>query len=121
MFRIYKRGKIYWADITIPDPEGGEPLRIRKSTKQKTKREAQAAAATMDEAERKTAGADGETSEAVLAALQEAARLHAQGRLTLEKGRALVAEMVAASTGEKLEFKSKIRLMMQGFQHLPAR
>jgi hypothetical protein len=71
MFRVYKRGKIYWADITVPDPEGGEPLRIRKTTKQKTKREAQVAAATMDEAARKKVGADDETSDAVLASLSK--------------------------------------------------
>ena len=107
MFRVYQRkgSAFYWADISVPDPEGGaQPLRLRATTKKRTKRAALAAAAVMEKAAMRRAGADDETADAVLAAVEEAARLRAQGKLTVEAGRTLIARMVEAHTGEAMGF-----------------
>ena len=103
MFRIYKRkgSPFYQCDISIPT-EGGEPLRVRQSTKQKTKAAAMRAAAEMEKAVLGKAGADEDTSAAVLGVLEEAARLHARAALTLERGRELLGRMVQSSSGDEM-------------------
>ncbi|MDA0766403.1 MAG: hypothetical protein O3A92_06245, partial [Verrucomicrobia bacterium] len=74
MYRVHKRkgSPYYWADISVPDPVGDEPTRIRQSTKKTRKGEALVAAATMEEAAMRRVGADKDTSDAVLAALEDA-------------------------------------------------
>lgn len=105
MYSVYRRkgSSFYYCDVRVPDPRGGEPLRVRESTKAGTKAKAQRYAANLEEKLLKRSGADSETSDAVLACLEEAARLHGRQQLTLERARDLLARMTEASSGEGLE------------------
>ena len=86
-------------------PDGKQ---VHRATGKTTKKEAADAAVEIERDALKEAGAGDERSAAILAKVREASELAMRGRLNPSRARALIAEIVEISSGEKLsEFTVK--------------
>jgi len=95
----------YWhVAFRLPDPnKPGEFTQCTRSTKQKSKSEAEKSARTIVAAAEKEAGAGTEKGRAIYAILQDAAKLAEAGKLNLAMGTVIVGKLIEASGGG--EFK----------------
>ncbi len=91
----------YWhVAFRLPDPDkAGEFTQCTRSTKQKSKPEAEKAARAIVAAAEKEAGAGTEKGRVIYSILQEAAQLAEAGKLNLAMGTSLVGKMIEASGG----------------------
>jgi integrase len=101
---IKRPGSRFWIaafDVQQPD---GTTRRLKKSTKKSKKAEALVEAVRLEELERKTSTATGETASRAYAILSEAATAAAKGELSEARARELLARLCEVSTGEALKF-----------------
>ena len=90
----------YLVSFRLPDPnQPGVMRQCTRSTKQKTKSEAEKAARNIVAAAEKEAGAGTEKGRAIYAILQEAAKLAEDGKLNLAMGTVIVGKLIEASGG----------------------
>lgn len=114
MASVFKRpnSQYFYAAFRIPlaNAVGRRAWKlVKKVTKSTTEREAKKAAAAMEDAALREAGAGDEGSRRILAILNEAGQKAAQKRLTAELGRDYLRRLIEASTGETLPAEKTIR------------
>jgi integrase len=101
---IKRTGSPYFiACFDVPQPDGSI-RRLKKSTKQTTRREALKKALELEAAEQKAGTATDETSSKAFAILTEAAEAAARGELAEGRARDLLARLTEISTGQALRF-----------------
>lgn len=105
MASIYLRPntKCWQCAYYVTDPVTGMSRQVRKSTGQTDRNKAQKAACDMEAAARRAAGADDDSTRAILGILERAARDAAKGKLNVATGRALLSELVELAAGEGLQ------------------
>jgi integrase len=116
---IKRTGSPYFiACFDVPQPDGSI-RRLKKSTKQTTRREALKKALELEAAEQKAGTATGETATKAFAILTEAAEAAARGELSEGRARDLISRLCEVSTGSPLKFHT-VRTWAQDWQAMKA-
>lgn len=104
MASIYKRGRSkYWqTSYLVPDPNGGPPRQVRKSTGETSERAARNAAADLEREDLKKAGLTDERCRQIQAILVRVGEDAVRMTLNATKARAYLTEILKVSTGEDL-------------------
>jgi len=110
MASVYKRNgsKNWQASFLVPDPNGGPPVQIRRSTGKRNERDAKIAAAELERQALAEAGLSDDRCRRIMAIVTRAGEDATRMTLNASKARKYIAELVRISTGEDIpEFSIK--------------
>ncbi len=104
MATVFKRDRspFFFASFWVKD-EKGKPKQIKRSTRERTHKEAMKKAHEIEKQFNNSIGAEDEQSKKILAKMQEATDLALSGKLNKDIAQRLLSDILEASTGETVK------------------